>query len=218
MYSILESMRNNSILIYLLLLLGYISLVWLNNFFILTEDLYYSSFGEQLTIEKIEQLFSFQTEFSWINYIVLPFSILIKTSIITLVIYTGVILSSLKVGLSRLFRIVIQAEFIFLLMGFVRFCWIYFFQTDNNFTSLGFFQPLSIINFFSPEDNLTYLVYPLQLINLFELAYWLLLAYLLSDLLKKSFWKSFEFVLSTYGFALVIWVVFVIFLTLNFSS
>lgn len=211
-------MRNNSILIYLLLLLGYISLVWLNNFFILTEDLYYSSFGEQLTIEKIEQLFSFQTEFSWINYIVLPFSILIKTSIITLVIYTGVILSSLKVGLSRLFRIVIQAEFIFLLMGFVRFCWIYFFQTDNNFTSLGFFQPLSIINFFSPEDNLTYLVYPLQLINLFELAYWLLLAYLLSDLLKKSFWKSFEFVLSTYGFALVIWVVFVIFLTLNFSS
>lgn len=218
MYSILESMRNNSILIYLLLLLGYISLVWLNNFFILTEDLYYSSFGEQLTIEKIEQLFSFQTEFSWINYIVLPFSILIKTSIITLVIYTGVILSSLKVGLSRLFRIVIQAEFIFLLMGFVRFCWIYFFQTDNNFTSLSFFQPLSIINFFSPKDDLSYLVYPLQLMNLFEFSYWLLLAYLLKNLLKKSFWQSFEFVLSTYGVALVIWVVFVTFLTLNFSS
>lgn len=211
-------MRNNSLLIFLILLLGYISLVWLNNFFILTENLYYSSFREQLTIEKIEQLFSFQTEFSWISYIVMPLSILIKISIITLVIYTGVILSSLKVGLRRLFRIVLLAEFIFLLMGFVRFCWFYFFQTDTNFTSLGFFQPLSIINFFSPEDDLSYLVYPLQLTNLFELSYWLLLAYLLMNLLKKPFWKSFEFVLSTYGVGLVIWVVFVTFLTLNFSS
>jgi len=211
-------MRNNSLLIFLLLLLGYISLVWLNNFFILTEDLYYASYGDQLTIEKIEQLFSFQTEFSWINYIVLPFSILIKISIITLVIYTGVILSNLKVGLRRLFRIVLQAEFIFLLMGFVKFCWIYFFQSDINITTIGFFQPLSIVNFFSHEDDLNYLVYPLQLINLFEFSYWLLLAYLLKDLLKKSFWKSFEFVLSTYGVALVIWVVFVTFLTLNFSS
>lgn len=148
----------------------------------------------------------------------MPLSILIKTSIITLVIYTGVILSSLKVGLRQLFRIVLQAEFIFLLMGFVRFCWFYFFQTDANFTSLGFFQPLSIINFFSPADDLSYLVYPLQLINLFEFSYWLLLAYLLKNLLKKTYWQSFEFVLSTYGVGLVIWIVFVTFLTLNFSS
>lgn len=144
-------------------------------------------------------------------------SILIKTSIITLVIYTGVILSSLNIGLRRIFRVVVQAEFIFLLMGFVRFFWFYLFQSDINFTSLGFFQPLSIINFFSPNDDLTYLVYPLQLINLFELAYWFILAYLLRNLLKKSFWKSFEFVLNTYGVALVIWVVFVTFLTLNFG-
>ena len=203
--------------IFFILLLGYLTLVWLNNFFILTEDLYYASFGEQLTIEKIEQLFSFQNEFSWVNYIVLPFSILIKTSIITLVIYTGVILSSLKVSLRLIFRIVAQAEFIFLLMGFVRFFWFYFSQTGINFTTLGFFQPLSVVNFFSPEDDLSYLIYPLQLINLFEITYWFILAYLLKNLLKKSFWESFEFVLSTYGVALVIWVVFVTFLILNFG-
>jgi len=210
-------MRNISIPIFLLLLLGYISLVWLNNTFILTEHLYFSSFSEQLTIEKIEQLFSFQTKFSWLNYIALALSILIKISIITLIIYTGVILSSLKIGLRLIFRVVIQAEFIFLLMGFVRFFWFYLFQSDINFTTLGFFQPLSVVNFFSPADNLTFLVYPLQLMNLFEFSYWLLLAYLLKNLLKKSFWQSFEFVLSTYGVSLVIWVVFVTFLTLNFG-
>lgn len=185
--------------------------------FILTEDLYYSSFGEQMATQKIEELFSFKTDWEWASYIFISLSILIKTAIITVILYTGVILSSLKVGLRSLFRVVLQAEFIFLFMGFVKFSWIYFFQSDINFTSLGFFQPLSVVSFFSPNDDLTYLVYPLQLINLFELVYWLLLAYLLMSVIKKSFWKSFEFILSTYGVSLVIWVVFVTFLTLNFG-
>lgn len=210
-------MRNNSWSIFLLLFTGYIALAWLNNIFILTEDLYYSSFGEQMALEKIQALFSFKTEWEWISYIFIPLSILIKTAVITLVLYTGVVLSNFKAGLRSLFRIVLQAEFVFLFMVFVKFSWIYFFQANTNFIALGFFQPLSVVSFFSPNDDLTYLVYPLQLINLFELAYWFILAYLLSNLFKKSFWKSFEFVLNTYGVALVIWVVFVTFLTLNFG-
>jgi len=210
-------MRYKTSIVFLLLIVGYEFHAALNNIFLLTEDFYSSSFGEQIATEKIGELFSLKMKWEWISYVFVFLTLIIKTSIITLVIYTGVILSSLEVGLRRIFRVVLQAEFIFLLMGFVRFCWFYFFQTDINFTSLGFFQPLSAINFFAPSDNLSYLIYPLQLINLFELAYWFLLAYLLSNLLKKSFWKSFEFVLSTYGVALVIWAVFVTFLTLNFG-
>ncbi len=57
----------------------------------------------------------------------------------------------------------------------------------------------------------------LQLVNLFEIAYWLLLADLLKKIINRPFWKSFEFVLSTYGVGLLIWTVFVVFLTLNLT-
>ncbi len=214
---IYNSIKNKSCPIFLFLLIGYFILTLLNNIFILTEDLYYSSYGEQMALEKIENLFYFKTKWEWISYFFIPLTLIIKTAVITIILYTGVVLSNLKIGLNSIFRLVVHAEFIFLLMGFIKFSWIYFFQSDINFTKIGFFQPLSAINFFSPKDDLTYLVYPLQLINLFELAYWFILAYLLRSLLKKSFWKSFEFVLSTYGVSLVIWVVFVTFLTLNFG-
>lgn len=203
--------------IVILLLFGYSILIFLNNKFILTEDLYHYSLGEQLTIERIEQLFLFQSNLEWISYVIISLSLIIKLSLITIALYTGVILSNLKVKLKSLFHIVLQAEFLFLFALSIKIYWMYFFMDNLSLKSLGHFYPLSIINFYKSNEIASWLVYPLQLVNLFELGYWLLLAYLLMDLIKKSFWKSFEFVLSTYGVALIIWVVFVVFLTLNFS-
>jgi hypothetical protein len=112
----------------------------------------------------------------------------------------------------------VQAEFLFLFVMFIRLYWISFVMDDVSLTTVSYFQPLSIINFFKSSEIETWLVYPMQLVNFFELSYWCLLAYLLMDYIKKSFWKSLEFVFSTYVVALVIWVVFVVFLTLNLSS
>ncbi len=197
---------------------GYIIITFLSNKFILTEDLYYYSLGEQLTLGKIEELFYTQSKFEWLSYVFVTISILIKISITTIVLKTGVILSSLKVKFKKLFHIVLQAEFLFLAAVFIRLYWMYFFMDNLSLTSLGYFQPLSVINFFKSSEIESWLVYPLQLVNLFELGYWFLLAYLLMNHIKKSFWKSLEFVLSTYGVALIIWVVFVVFLILNISS
>ncbi len=146
-----------------------------------------------------------------------PVILLIKTSLITVVLYTGVFFLDIKIGFKKLFHIVLQAEFVFLFAVFVKFYWIYVFMSDVSLKTISFFQPLSIINFFSIGEIPKWLVYPMQLVNLFEIGYWLLLAYLLEKIIKKSFWKSFEFVLSTYGIGLLIWAVFVVFLTLNLT-
>lgn len=201
----------------LFLLSGYIIVTFVGNMFLITEDLYYYSFREQLTTVKIEQLFLFKSRWEWLSYVIIVLSIIVKISIITLGLYTGVILSSLKVKFISLIRIVSQAEFLFLFAASIKLYLIYFFMDNYSLTSIGYFQPLSIINFFESSETEPWLVYPLRLVNLFELGYWLLLSYLLMDILEKTFWKSLEFVLSTYVVGLIIWVVFVVFLTLNFS-
>jgi len=201
----------------LILLAGYLLLSWLNNAFILTEEVFYASLGEQITFEKINSIFLMKKDLEWLSYLFIPISLVLKLLTISIVLYSGILLSGLKIRFSRILQLVIKAEFVFLLMGLMKFLWVYLHHSEISFTSIAFFQPLSLINFFSPNDQLTYLVYPLQIINLFELAYCFLLALLLKALLSVSFRKSIDLVLNTYGVGLLVWVVFVVFISLNYS-
>ncbi|MBN1650881.1 MAG: hypothetical protein JW857_06110 [Bacteroidales bacterium] len=202
---------------FLFLVFGYILLSWLNNKFVLTSELYYFSLSNSISRENINELFILKTRWEWVNFIFTPVFLILKAFFISIVLYVGIILFEHKTKFSKLFKIAITAEYVFLFSGVIKFCWIYFFRTSIDLNYFGFFQPLSAINFFAPSDNLSFLIYPLQLINLFELAYFVILANLLMSVINKSFWESFEFVLSTYGLSLVIWVVFITFLTLNFG-
>jgi len=66
-------------------------------------------------------------------------------------------------------------------------------------------------------------IYPLQVLNLFELAYWFVLAYFIGKLAftekdkGKPMDLGLKIVASSYGSALLLWVVVVMFFTLNYS-
>ena len=55
------------------------------------------------------------------------------------------------------------------------------------------------------------------MLNLLEVAYWFILAYLIGKELNENIDKGFLIVASSYGVALLIWIVGVMFLTLNMS-
>lgn len=74
-----------------------------------------------------------------------------------------------------------------------------------------------MINFFSHSELEPWLVYPIQLLNVFELLYWAVLAWQLQEVLKKSFPESLGFVMKTYGVGLTVWVVVVMFLTVSLT-
>lgn len=209
--------KNKNWHLYAYLLIGFVTTAYLSNKYIFTDTLFYNSYGNQLTAERISHILSFRYRFAWLGYLLTPITLLIRIFLISLILYIGTILSGLKVEFKSLFRIALQAEFVMLFSFFIKMYWIYFFMPDISLKEISFFQPLSIINFFSIGEIPRWFVYPLQLVNLFEIAYWLLLADLLKKIIKKSFWKSFKFVLSTYGVGLLIWAVFVVFLTLNFT-
>lgn len=127
-------------------------LTFLSNKYILTDNLFYYSYGNQLTAKRIAHILSLKSNLEWLSYVIVSLSFIIKLSIITIVLYTGTILSNLEIELKNLFRIVLQAEFLFLFVFFIRIYWVYFFMTDVSLTKLEFFQPLSIINFFTMNE------------------------------------------------------------------
>jgi hypothetical protein len=101
-----------------------------------------------------------------------------------------------------------------LLLSSCGFTW---FATNYTLEDLQFFYPLSAANLFAPNELEAWWVYPFQLINLFEVAYWVILAILLGRALQISTGKAAEYVIKGYGSGLLLWVLLVVFITLNFS-
>jgi len=104
-----------------------------------------------------------------------------------------------------------------LLVIIFKTAWFYFFQTDYNLEDLQYFYPLSALNIVGYEGLQPWFIYPVQVFNLFELAYWVILAYLIDKELNENTVKGMSIVASSYGVSLLIWVVGVMFFTLNMS-
>jgi len=108
------------------------------------------------------------------------------------------------------------ADFVFVLAGLTKLAMLIFFKSVNTLEDLQF-QPLSLLELFDKSKVSTFLIYPCSLIGVFELLYWLVLAWLLGGVADKPFGSSLKTVASSYGIGLLLWVLFVMFLTVNLS-
>ena len=182
-----------------------------------TEELYYSLLSEKYTYEQINKILNFQDKWQWITYLIIPLLLLIKISIIASILDVGCFFFGKDIKYKKLFNIVVKAEFVFLLVIIFKTAWFYFFQTDYNLEDLQYFYPLSALNIIGYEGLQPWFIYPFQVLNLFELAYWVILAYLIGKELNENTDKGMSIVASSYGVILLIWVVGVMFFTLNMS-
>jgi hypothetical protein len=204
-------------LLFLIVIAYIIGTIFLTNEFIVSDTLYYNTFAEQLTSERIEEIISQKDKWIWLSYAILPFIYLFKFSLIALVLLTGFFFIDKKVNFSVLFKAVMLAEIPFLLVPLIKLFWFLFVQTHYDFNDLQYFYPLSALQLFQVKSLATWQIYPLQLLNVFELVYWVLLAYWLKRLLNITLTKGMEVVIASYGTSLLLWVVFITFLSLNAS-
>ncbi len=167
---------------------------------------------------QIEEYLYSKEKWKWLGYLaVIILLLLLKISIIAAIIDVGCFFFSKEIKYKKLFTIVVKAEFIFLLVIVFKTAWFYFFQTDYDLEDLQYFYPLSALNIIGYEGLQPWFIYPFQVLNLFELAYWFILAYLIGKELNENTDKGFSIVASSYGVSLLIWVVGVMFFTLNMS-
>ena len=207
------------VLVVLTYLLGY-----LMNMLLEGDKLLLNSLANQLSAKQIEEFLNFQDKWQWVSYGLIPLFILIKTTIIASILYVGAFFySKTKLTFKPLFHAVIKAEFVFLAVGVAKIIWFYFFQTSYTLEDLQYFYPLSALNIIGYEGLDAWFIYPLQVLNLFELAYWLVLAFFIGNLALtekdkgKPMDLGLKIVASSYGRALLLWVVIIMFFTLNYS-
>jgi hypothetical protein len=184
---------------------------------ILTEKEFFNHYSSQLSYEQIQKMMSFRKEYEWLGYILTPIFYFIKISLISLCLYTGILLANIKnLSLAKIFSAVVLADILFLIPQLIKIVW-FTFQPNYTLEDLQYFMPISLLNIFNPKEIEPWLVYPLQSINVWEVAFWFALAFELKAYFEEDFTKSFGIVLASYGSGFMIWILFVVFLTLNFT-
>lgn len=190
--------------------------VYLNQY-IYTKSLYYITFGNQLPYVKIDQLINEKDQWMWVGYIIVPLVLFIKMVYSSICLSIGCFLSEYKLDFKNIFSIVIVAEICLAFGMIIRIIWLTF-MSINNLSDIKYFGPLSLAQLIGSRVIPNYLLYFCQTINIFEIAYWLVLAAGLVAFLKKPFGKMFKLVMSSYGVGLLLWIVFVSYLTVTFSA
>ncbi|WP_353167663.1 hypothetical protein [Flavobacterium sp.] len=182
------------------------------------DKLVYSSLAEKLTQNQIEEYLLIQDKWEWVSYIIIPILILIKTLIIASAVYTAVFFFNRnKISFKSILNVVFQAEFVFLLVPVLKIIWFCFFETNYTLEDLQYFYPLSALNIVGYTGLEPWLIYPLQILNLFELAYIFYLAYLIGKLTSTHTDNGFKMMMYSYVPTMMLWVFVVMFLTLSMS-
>jgi hypothetical protein len=203
--------------LFLGIILIYFLILWLSRNLLLNETVFYNTFSEQLTYERSLMLFDNMMRMSWLSYLMYPLILILKVTSVSIVIYASAFFFDLtdNVSLNSVFKVVLGSEISFLIVGFLKFLWFYFIQTDFTLHDLEFFYPFSLINLFKRSEVQKIWIYPLQTVNLFNILYMFLLSIGLCkvSLIKRA--NAEKIVLASYIPLLILWNVLIMFLLIG---
>ncbi|MVM40922.1 hypothetical protein GO730_29890 [Spirosoma sp. HMF3257] len=217
MASIFANLQYSILLRFVLLCIVAALLSWSFQYLLISDTLYYNAFANQLSYERIKNMIDEGHHWIWLGNIFIPIIYGIKLTFITICLGLGYFFAKSRFNFSIFFNLAIFSELIFLLPILIKLLWFLFIKTDYDLNDLTLFYPLSLLNLVDAQTIPRYWLAPLQMLNLFEIAYWFLLAYGVADATGLSFKRSFGLVMSSYGVGLVLWVVLVMFLTITYS-
>ena len=197
--------------------LVYAALSWLTNTTLLTEDVYYNTFSEQLSLEQIETFTNLHNRYAFLGYGLIFPSLLLKATYTAIWLAVAAVLIDWDFSFGDMFKTAVVAELVFLAGAIIQFIWCLLILDVNVLVDVAGFYPLSLLNFFDMAQLEPWLVYPLRTLNLFEVAYCFFLIYLLKSRFQRSFKATAGLVFGGYGIGLFILVLIAMFLNVLLS-
>lgn len=204
---------NNRTLFFIITLCLIINNYFMNEF-IFSEDVLYDALDDQLSIDHIATIVYLMNKWKWIGYLLIPVVLLVKIYMISFCIEIGAIFRGYNISMKIIVHIVLLAEPAIVAGQIIRTALLYL-SGYNSINEIQYFYPLSILNLFNYANLESWLIYPLQMINLFVVTYFFILAYGLSMILKKNFARMISFTVSTYGTCLLIWILLVMLINVS---
>ncbi|WP_340153619.1 hypothetical protein [uncultured Marivirga sp.] len=169
-------------------------------------------------MDRISEILSFRKKWGFVNYIIVLVTMAVKLILVCSWILCGTIIAGYKVKLASIFKIVLLAEFVWLLPSIILIFWFGLINTTYTLNDVQYFAPLSLLNLFDKAHLDSWLIFPLKSLNLFEVIYILVLALGIKKIMKKDYDSALKFTLPVYGSALVVWILFVTFLSINLGT
>lgn len=204
---------SNSLMIFAVICLVYLFSAYYLQSYILTEHIYYNSFGGQVAEGKIEKVYDFRDQLGVLTYFLIPVTTVLKILLPSICLYTGSKFKNYWLTFKDAFKVALLAEFSFAIATITRLIVLVFSADTDRFDQIHFFAPLSLFDLFKASAVPSYLVYPLQTVNIFEIIYIVLLTRGLCYFLEQRFKPMILLVLSSYGLGLLCWEIFISFLS-----
>jgi hypothetical protein len=200
-----------------IIVLSYLFITFMSNQYIFGEEVYVRSFSDKLSAQSIEAFLGVREKYSLWGYVTIPIVIAIKVSFSAICISIGAVLSNISFKFKAIFRMVLLAEVVFIVAQLLYLVNVSFHLDTLTLETAANYYPLTMLSYFGAENVVDWLQYPLQTLNLFEVAYTAVIGWLLSKQWKEGFAESMLVVLPSYATGLILWLVFVTFITLQVS-
>ncbi|HTJ50584.1 MAG TPA: hypothetical protein VL443_14080 [Cyclobacteriaceae bacterium] len=190
---------------FLLFCLFYILTLKVSEYLLIDDELYFQSYSHLLNYNEINDLINNEHNNRWIYYLTTVVFFLLKFTILTLFILSAAFFFNKELDFKSVFRSFVEAEFLFLIPMLIKVLWFLFIQTDYTIPDISSFFPLSLSNLISLDEKNNNLIYILQTLNLFEVAYWFFLASRLSYNLNSDYKTGVSHVFTGYIPVLFLW-------------
>lgn len=198
--------------IFLLYLSVILIIIFLQQEFVLIPELQnFDLVGEDAKYKIIE---SWQ-RWRWAAFVVAPLLLFLRLGLVSLCLFVGGFFFSDFAGrkVKIWWEIAVGSQSVMILYGIIL-CLFNIFVGSNE--ALVFTKYTSLL-FFGEDDIEQWIRLPLSALNIFEIAYWLVMSKLVSTKTGNSFCNSFKFVMSSYGVGYMFYVVLLMFLILYLS-
>ena len=207
----------NSWLVFAGICFIYLFFNWYLQTSVLTNEVYYNSLAGRISTDKLAAFLAGQHRYSFISYLLVPFALLVKISLVSFCLFTGILLTARNLPFRTIFKIALFAESAFTASTLLKLLLLAFSSNISNLSQLEGFAPLSLFSLIKAHSVPAWLAYPLQTIDIFQIAYFLMLAGGLRFFTKESFRNMFLLVLGSYGLGLLCFMIGFAFLTISLA-
>lgn len=197
----------NGWILFLFVVAVYVGISFIANTFLITEELYYQTYGEQMAADRIRDILAVQDQYMWVSYSIIPVMIGLKITFTTLCLSVGAVLMEYgKMTFSKLFKVAMVCEGVFILRAIWQYVYVFNFTNVETLEDLS--QGVASVAVFFPKDAIPqWATYALQTMNLFEIFYVAAIASLCAYAFRRDTSSMFAFSATSYGIGLILWIV-----------
>ena len=99
--------------VYIVLCLTGLTTYFIQKNWVLTEDVYNNTLGEQMTFERIKDYMTLQEKWSWVTYLFLPLILALQAFLAAFALNVGALFADIKIPFGQIYRAVLIAMLVF---------------------------------------------------------------------------------------------------------